>query len=99
MNVADDSESRPTYNSAEATDGPIFFSQNMEMHSFVLIVVTLSSLARETCKPIEVQDRKVVYLSISINEEVVQKEKLAGELEDMMKLKLVSELEDKVYIH
>ena len=97
-NVADDSQSPPTYTSAEATDGPIFSSPNMEMHPLIPAVVTLLDLVREKRTPIEVKERKVVYLSTSTNEEVVLKEKLAWVLQDVMKLKLVPELEDEVYI-
>lgn len=48
--------------------------------------------------PIEVKNRKAVYLSTSTNKEVFLKEKLVGVLQDAMKPKLVSELEDEVYI-
>ena len=77
MNVVNDSQSPLTYNGAEATDGPIFFSPNMEMHPPISTVVTLSSLVPEKHKLVEVQDQKVVYLSTSIDEEAVLKEKLA----------------------
>ena len=97
MNVADDSQSPPTYTSAQATDGPIFSSLNMEMHLHIPAIVTLSYLVGEKCTPIEVKDRKVVYLSTSTDEEVVIKEKLARVLQDVMKPKLVPKLEDEVY--
>ena len=97
-NVADDSQSPPTYTGAEATDGPIFSSPNMEMHPPISAVVTLSDIVREKHTPIEVKERKVVYLSTSTDEEVVLKEKLAEVLQDAIKPKLVPELEDEVYI-
>ena len=97
-NVADDSQSRPTYTGAEATDGLIFSSPNMEMHPSIPVVVTLSDLVREKRTPIKVKERKSVYLSTSTDEEAVLKEKLAEVLQDAMKPKLVPELQDKVYI-
>ncbi|KAH9780569.1 hypothetical protein KPL71_008131 [Citrus sinensis] len=86
VNVADDSQSSPTYTGAEATDGPIFSSLNMEMHPPIPAVVTLSDLVREKRTPIEVKERKVVYLSTSTDEEAVLKEKLVGVLQDAMNL-------------
>ncbi|XP_052298787.1 uncharacterized protein LOC127902775 isoform X2 [Citrus sinensis] len=94
-NVADDSQSPPTYTGAEATDGPIFSSSNMEMHPLIPAIVTLSDLVREKRMPIEVKERKVVYLSTSTDEEVVLKEKSAEVLQDAMKPKLVPELQDE----
>ena len=97
-NVADDSQSPPTYTGVEPTDGPIFSSPNMEMHPPIPAVVTLSDLVWEKRTPIEVEKRKVVYLSTSTDEKVVLKEKLAEVLQDAMKPKLVPELQDEVYI-
>ena len=97
-NVADDSQSRPTYTGAEATDGLIFSSPNMEMHPLILAVVTLSDLVREKHTPIEVKERKIAYLNTSTDEEAILKEKLAEILQDAMKPKLVLELEDEVHI-
>ena len=68
MNVVDDSQSPLTYNGVEATDSPIFFSPNMEMHRPISTVVTLSSPVQEKHKLVEVQDRKVVYLNTSTDE-------------------------------
>ena len=98
MNFADDSESPLTYTGAKVIDGPIFSSANMEMHSPIPVVATLLDLVQEKRTPIDVKNQKVVYLSISINEEVVLNEKLAGVLQDAMKLKLVPKLEDELYI-
>ncbi|GAY68244.1 hypothetical protein CUMW_262600 [Citrus unshiu] len=96
-NVADDSQSLPTYTGAEATDGPIFSSPNMEMHPLIHAIVTLSDLVREKHTPIEVKERKVVYLSTSTDEEAVLKEKLVEVLQDTIKPKLVPELEDESF--
>ena len=97
-NVADDSQSPPTYTGAEVTDGPIFSSLNMDMHPLIPAVVTLLDLVWEKHTPIEVKERKTVYLNTSTDEEVVLKEKLAEVLQDSIKPKLVPELEDEVYI-
>ena len=96
-NVADDSQSPPIYTGVEATDGPIFSSLNMEMHPPILVVVTLSDLVWEKRTPIEVKERKTMYLSTSTDEEAVLKEKLAEVLQDAMKPKLVLKLENEVY--
>lgn len=77
MNFADDSESPLTYTGVEATDGPIFSFPTIEMHPPISAVAALSDLLREKRTPIEVKNRKVVYLNTSTNEEVVIKEKLA----------------------
>lgn len=90
--MADHNESPPTYDGAEAIDAPMFLCRNMEMHQPILAVVTLSSLVREKCKPVEVKERKAVYLSTLTNEEDVLKEKLTCVFEDVMKPKLVSKL-------
>lgn len=91
-NVADNNQSPPTYTSAEAIDDPIFSSPNMEMHPPIPAVVTLSDLVRKKRTPIEVKERKALYLITSTDEEVVLKEKLAEVLQDAMKPKLVPEL-------
>lgn len=69
----------------------------MEMHPPIPVVVTLSSLVCEKCKPVEVEDQKAVHFSTSTDEEAVLKEKLAGVLKDVMKTKLVPELEDEKF--
>ena len=97
-NVTDDNQSPPTYIGAEAIDSPIFSSPNMEMHPSIPAVVMLSDLVREKRTPIEVKERKAVYLSTSTDEEAILKEKLAEVLQDAMKPKLVPELQDEVYI-
>lgn len=60
--MADHNESSSTYDGAEATDAPMFSCRNMEMHLPIPMVVTLSSLVSEKCKPVEVKERKTVYL-------------------------------------
>lgn len=97
--MANDNESPPSYNGAEATNATIFSSMNIKMHSPILAVVIISPLVRKKCKHVEVKDQQDVYLSMSINEEVISKEKLAGVFEDVMKPKLVPRLEDNVYMH
>ena len=101
-NVTDDSQSLSSITSyiygAEATDGLIFSSSNMEMHPPIPAIVTLSDLVWEKHTPIEVKERKVVYLSTSTDEEAILKEKLVEVLQDAIKPKFVPELEDEVYI-
>ena len=58
-NVADDSQSPSTYTGAEATDGPIFSSPNIEMHPPILAVVTLSDLVRESIHPSKLKNEKL----------------------------------------
>lgn len=97
--MANDSKLSLTYNGDKTTNSSIISSPNIEIHPPIPVVVILSSLVREKCKLVEVQVRKVVYPSTSTNEEAILKEKLVGVLEDMMKPKLLLELEDEVYIH
>lgn len=97
--MADNSKSSFTYNGAKAANGSIISSSNMEMHPPIPTVVTLSSLVREKCQLVKVQVRKAVYPNTFTDEEVVLKEKLARVLEDMMKPKLVLELEEVVCMH
>lgn len=63
------------------------------------MVITLLSLVCEKCKPVKDKERKTIYFSTSTDEEVVLKGKLAGVFKDVIKHKLVVELEDKVYIY
>lgn len=92
-------ESPPTYYSAEITNVLMFLSPNMKIYPPIPTVVILLSLVHKKYKPVEVKERKVVYLNTSTNEEVVLKEKLARVLEDMINLKLVPKLEDEIHIH